>query len=98
MRTTASSASVIRVPRQAQEETRREQLAEQQAGGEHAQQRDPGSLAPAMAQQDQQHDNVGQARLDARQRGRNCRFSHRQGDGCGRIAGHAVIEIRRESG
>ena len=53
---------------EAQEESRREEVAEQQAARHHAQQRYPCRRAPAVACQDDQRDDIGQPGFDAGQR------------------------------
>ena len=74
-----------------QEEAGGEEVAEQQAAGQHAQGADPYRRAPAVAGEDNQGDDVGQPGLDAGQRRRNGRIDQRQPDGRGGQPGDAAV-------
>jgi hypothetical protein len=90
----AASASTARLQSsagQGEKEARSEELPDRQAAGEHAQQADPGGVAPAVARQHHQHDDVGQPRLDARQGAGQCRLGHRKRDRRRRVAGDAMV-------
>jgi hypothetical protein len=76
---------------QREEKARREELADHQAAGHHAQQADPGRIAPAVARQHHQHDDVGQPRLDAGQGAGQRRLGHGKRDRRRRIARDAVV-------
>lgn len=82
---------------QAEEEAGREKRPEQQAGTEHAQQRYPGGIAPAVVDEDDQGNDVAQSRFHAGQRQRYCGLGDRQRDCHGAVARDAVIvRIGRE--
>lgn len=76
---------------QAQKEARRQELPQHQAADDHPQQRHPNRLAPAPAGQHDEGDDVGEARLDPRQRERDGRLGHRQHDGRRRVPRDPVV-------
>jgi hypothetical protein len=76
---------------QRQEEAGGEEVAEQQAAGQHAQTADPDGSAPAVAGQHDEGDDVGQPGLDAGQRRRNGRIDQRQADRRGGQPGDAAV-------
>jgi hypothetical protein len=80
---------------QAHEEARREKVAEQQAAGKDAQAADPGGGDPAVARQDDQRDDVGQAGFDPRQGQRDRRVDQRQADRRRRELRDAMVLGRR---
>ena len=74
-----------------QEEAGGEEVAKQQAAGQHAQGADPDRCAPAVANEDDEGDDVGQPRLDAGQWRGDCGVDQRQADGRRGQPGDAAV-------